>query len=54
MPEPLGGKDEIQNQIRHFTETKTTIETQSQDLRNPTNSNTLDETEIVHLGKFSK
>ena len=51
MPEPLGGKDEIQNQIRHFTETKTTIETQSQDLRNPANSNTLDETEIVHLGK---
>ena len=54
MPEPLGGKDEIQNQIRHFTETKTTIETQSQDLRNPTNSNTLDETEIVHLGKSFK
>ena len=51
MPEPLGGKDKIQNQIRHLTETKTTIETQSQDLRNPTNSNTLEETEIVHLGK---
>ena len=36
MSEPLGGKDEIQNQIRHFTETKTTIGTQLQDLRNPT------------------
>ena len=41
MPEPLGGKDEIQNQIRHFTETETTTETQSQDLANPTDSNTL-------------
>ena len=51
MPETLRGKDEIQNQIRHPIETKSTIETQSQDLRNPTNSNTLDETEIVHLGK---
>ena len=51
MPEPLRGKDEIQNQIRHPIETKSTIETQSQDLRNTTNSNTLDETEIVHLGK---
>ena len=51
MPEPLRGKDEIQNQIRHPIETKSTIKTQSQDLRNTTNSNTLDETEIVHLGK---
>ena len=49
MPEPLRGKDEFQNQIRHPTET--TIETQSQDLRNPANSDTLDESEIVHLGK---
>ena len=51
MPEPLRGKDEIQNQIRHPIETKSTIETQSQDLKNLANSNTLDETEIVHLGK---
>ena len=51
MPEPLRGKDEFQNQIRHPTETKITIETQSQDLRNLANSDTLDETEIVHLGK---
>ena len=51
MPEPLRGKDEFQNQIRHPTETKITIETQSQDLRNPANSDTLDESKIVHLGK---
>ena len=51
MPEPLRGKDEFQNQIRHPTETKITIETQSQDLRNPANSDMLDESEIVHLGK---
>ena len=52
MPEPLRGKDEFQNQIRHHTKI---IETLSQDLRNPANSNTLDESEIVHLGKkFSK
>ena len=49
MPEPLGGKDEFQNQIRHHTQI---IETLSQDLRNPANSNTLDESEIVHLGKI--
>ena len=48
MPEPLRGKDKFQNQIRHHTEI---IETLSQDLRNPANSNTLDESEIVHLGK---
>ena len=52
MPEPLRGKDDFQNQIWHPTETKITIETQSQDLRNPLNSHTLDESEIVHLGKI--
>ena len=51
MPEPLRGKDEFQNQIRHSTKTKITIEPQSQDLRNPANSDTLDETKTVHLGK---
>ena len=51
MPEPLRGKDQFQNQIRHPTETKITKETQSQDLRNPANSDALDESEIVHLGK---
>ena len=51
MPEPLRGKDEFHNQIRHHTKT---IETQSQDLRNPANSNILDESEIVHLGKIFK
>ena len=30
---------------------KITIETQSQDMRNPANSDTLEETEIFHLGK---
>ena len=51
MPEPLRGKDEFQNQIRHPTKTKITIETQSQDLTNSANSDTLDESEVVYLGK---
>ena len=49
------GKMRFQNQIRHPTETNITIETQTQDLRNPANSDTLDETETCSFRqKFSK